>query len=88
MNKTILVTGGAGYNGSHAYKALAMHGYEPVKYDNLSRGKKWSVKCCPSEIGDILECGPLQSVLRKYYPIAVMYFAAFAHVLALDYLLN
>jgi NADPH:quinone reductase-like Zn-dependent oxidoreductase len=38
MSQSILVTGGAGYVGSHACKALAGAGYRPVVYDNLSRG--------------------------------------------------
>jgi UDP-glucose 4-epimerase len=40
----ILVTGGAGYIGSHACKVLAARGFEPVPYDNLSRGNRWAVK--------------------------------------------
>lgn len=56
MYKTVLVTGGAGYIGSHVFcKALTIHGFEPVTYDNLSRGNKWSVKWGPLEIGDILD---------------------------------
>jgi UDP-glucose 4-epimerase len=49
----ILVTGGAGYVGSHACKALAAKGFEPIAYDNLSRGNRWAVKWGPLEEGDI-----------------------------------
>ena len=51
----ILVTGGAGYIGSHACKALAAGGFEPVTYDNLSRGNRWAVKWGPLEAGDIAD---------------------------------
>ena len=44
MSKTILVTGGAGYVGSHACKALAVAGYTPIVYDNLSRGHREAVR--------------------------------------------
>jgi len=51
----VLVTGGAGYIGSHACKALAKAGYTPVTYDNLIYGHTWAVKWGPFEKGDILE---------------------------------
>jgi len=44
MGKGILVTGGAGYIGAHACKALAKAGYEPVAYDNLVYGHKEAVR--------------------------------------------
>ena len=53
MNKTILVTGGAGYIGSHACKALAQAGYLPVTYDNLSRGHRHAVRYGPLVEGDV-----------------------------------
>ena len=43
------VTGGAGYIGSHACKALARRSFEPITYDNLSRGNRWAVKWGPLE---------------------------------------
>ena len=51
----ILVTGGAGYIGSHACKALAAKGFEPIAFDNLSRGNRWAVKWGPLEQGDIAD---------------------------------
>ena len=51
--KAILVTGGAGYIGSHACKALSENGYLPVSYDNLSTGNAEAVKWGPLEYGDI-----------------------------------
>lgn len=76
----ILVTGGAGYIGSHACKALAAAGYSPITYDNLVYGHPWAVRWGPLEHGDILDRARLDAVLRKYQPAAVMHFAAFAYV--------
>ena len=76
----ILVTGGAGYIGSHACKALARAGYLPVAYDNLVYGHEWAVKWGPLERGDILERNRLDEVIRHYRPSAIMHFAAFAYV--------
>jgi UDP-arabinose 4-epimerase len=76
----ILVTGGAGYIGSHACKALAARGYVPITYDNLSRGNRWAVKWGPFEKGDIADLRQVRTVLEKYRPRAVMHFAAYASV--------
>jgi UDP-arabinose 4-epimerase len=76
----ILVTGGAGYIGSHACKALAAKGYVPITYDNLSRGNAWAVKWGPLERGDIADAQQLCAVLHKYQPRALMHFAAYAYV--------
>ena len=76
----ILVTGGAGYIGSHACKALAAGGFEPVTYDNLSRGNRWAVKWGPLEVGDIADEPRLREVLEEHQPAAAMHFAAFAYV--------
>ena len=76
----ILVTGGAGYIGSHACKALAMAGYTPVVLDNLVYGHEWAVKWGPLIHGDIFDRPLLDSIFRQYRPSAVMHFAAFAYV--------
>ena len=78
--KSVLVTGGAGYIGAHACKALAIGGYTPVTYDNLVNGHRQAVKWGPLEEGDIGDRGRLEAVLRKYDPAAVMHFAAYAYV--------
>lgn len=80
MSKTILVTGGAGYIGSHACKALARAGYEPVAYDNLSRGHRDAVRWGPFVEGDLADRDLLAATLRRCRIAAVMHFAAFAYV--------
>jgi UDP-arabinose 4-epimerase len=79
-NMRILVTGGAGFVGSHTCKALAGAGYEPVCYDNLSTGHKHAVRWGPLEVGDIRDAQRLCEVIRKYQPELTMHFAARAYV--------
>ncbi len=72
----ILVTGGAGYIGSHVVKALGEKGYEVVVYDNLSTGNKWAVlygKLIEADLSDHLT---IDSLLKEFKPHAVMHFAA------------
>ncbi len=76
----ILVTGGAGYIGSHACKALARAGYTPVTYDNLVTGWQDAVKFGPFEQGDLLDRARLDEVFAKYQPAAVIHFAALSQV--------
>ena len=76
----ILVTGGAGYIGSHACKALAAKGHVPVTYDNLSRGNLFAVKWGPLEKGDIADVQRMRAVLERYRPAALMHFAAYSYV--------
>jgi UDP-arabinose 4-epimerase len=78
--QTVLVTGGAGYIGSHACKALARAGYQPVVYDNLSRGHADAVKWGPLVKGDLGDTELLRQTLRQHRISAVMHFAAFAYV--------
>jgi UDP-glucose-4-epimerase GalE len=77
---SILVTGGAGYVGSHACKALAAAGHTPVVYDNLGRGHRELVRWGPLEVGDLRDAARLAEVLARHRPAAVMHFAAFAYV--------
>jgi len=78
--KDVIVTGGAGYIGSHTCKALAAAGYNPVTYDNLSLGNRWAVRWGPLEIGDIRDRARLAEVFRHYRPVGVLHFAALALV--------
>ncbi|MCS7266993.1 MAG: UDP-glucose 4-epimerase GalE [Geminicoccaceae bacterium] len=77
---TVLVTGGAGYVGSHACKALARAGFLPVTFDNLSTGNRWAVRWGPLEIGDVLDPPALHLAFKRHRPAAVMHFAAAALV--------
>lgn len=76
----ILVTGGAGYIGSHACKALAEAGHTPIAFDNLVYGHERLVQWGPLEKGDLSDRKSLDEVFRKYRPAAVMHFAAYAYV--------
>jgi len=80
MNKVILVTGGAGYIGSHVVKELRRKGYRPLVYDNLSTGHRWAVRDDELIEGDLGDQGYLQGILHKEKPLAVMHFAASALV--------
>jgi UDP-arabinose 4-epimerase len=78
--RTVLVTGGAGYIGSHVCKALALAGYVPIAYDNLSYGHAAAVKWGPLEVGDIRDALQLSAVMKKSAASAVIHLAAFAYV--------
>ena len=80
MRPRILVTGGAGYIGSHSCKALAAAGYEPVVYDNLSEGHRWAVNWGPLVVGDLADRPLLMETIRRYDVQAVMHFAAHGYV--------
>jgi UDP-glucose-4-epimerase GalE len=73
---TILVTGGAGYIGSHTCKALAAEGLFPVTFDNLSTGHEWAVRWGPLIIGDLCDRELLVRTMQKYRVQAVLHFAA------------
>jgi UDP-glucose-4-epimerase GalE len=76
----VLVTGGAGYIGSHTAKALAQAGHHPVVYDNLSKGHRWAVRWGPLVEGDLRDPGKLTATLREHRIEAVIHFAAFIAV--------
>ena len=76
----VLVTGGAGYIGSHACKALRAAGFTPVTYDNLVTGWKDAVKFGPFEQGELSDRARLDAVFAQYEPVAVMHFAALSQV--------
>src|SRR5918993_701761 len=76
----VLVTGGAGYIGSHTAKILAAAGHEPVVLDNLSEGHRWAVRWGPLIEGDLADGSLIQKVLADYEIQAVIHFAASAYV--------
>lgn len=76
----VLVTGGAGYIGSHTCKALAAKGYTPVVYDNLSEGHADFVQWGPLVEGDVAETQKLSATIARFRPAAVIHFAASAYV--------
>ena len=76
----VLVTGGAGYIGSHACKALRAAGFTPVTFDNLVTGWEEAVKFGPFERGDLLDRARLDEVFNTHQPVAVMHFAALSQV--------
>ena len=80
MSETILVTGGAGYVGSHACKVLARAGYRPITYDSLIHGHREAVRWGPLVEGDLADAGRLTDTLKRYDVAAVLHFAAFAYV--------
>jgi UDP-glucose-4-epimerase GalE len=73
---TVLVTGGAGYIGSHAAKALRQAGYRVVIYDNLSAGHRDATLGAPLIEGDIRDVDGVRRALRESGASAVMHFAA------------
>lgn len=79
-HRIVLVTGGAGYIGSHTCKALYEKGFHLVVYDNLIYGHRDFVKWGILEEGDIADQSRIESVIKKYNPAAVIHFAAFAYV--------
>jgi UDP-glucose-4-epimerase GalE len=79
-SKAVLVTGGAGYIGSHTCKALALAGYTPVTYDNLVHGHRWAVRWGPLVCGDVADAELLAETLRRHSIGAVIHFAGYAYV--------
>jgi UDP-arabinose 4-epimerase len=76
----ILVTGGAGFIGSHTCKALRAAGFDPISYDSLERGNPEAVQWGALEIGALADGSRLRDVLMRHRPAAVVHFAAFAYV--------
>lgn len=78
--KTVLVTGGAGYVGSHCCKAFARNGWQVVVFDDLSRGWREAVQWGPLIEGNLLDRAAIDSAIGKTRPDLVAHFAAFAYV--------
>jgi UDP-glucose-4-epimerase GalE len=77
---SVLVTGGAGYIGSHAAKALHRAGHRVVVFDNLVAGHREAVRYGELVEGDITDVAAVRSALRRHDVFAVMHFAAFLDV--------
>ena len=80
MPHKILVTGGAGYIGSHTCKALKRAGYEPITLDNLSLGHRDFVRWGPLVDGDIADTSAVKDACRDHQVVAAIHFAAYAAV--------
>jgi len=80
MTKRTLVTGGAGYIGSHTAKRLAHHNFVPIVLDNLSTGHRWAVRSAPLIVGDLADEELLQRVFKEHAIETVLHFAASAYV--------
>jgi UDP-glucose-4-epimerase GalE len=79
-SRAVLVTGGAGYIGSHATKALSRAGYQIVVFDNLAAGHREAVRYGELVEGDITDVAAVRDVLRRHDIFAVMHFAGFLDV--------
>ncbi len=80
MVDSVLVTGGAGYIGAHACKALARAGFLPVTFDNLTTGWAEAVKWGPLVQGDLMDRASIDAALAEHRPVAVLHFAALSLV--------
>jgi UDP-glucose 4-epimerase len=80
MAETVLVTGGAGYIGAHACKALARAGFLPVTFDNMATGWAEAVKWGPLVQGDLTDRASIDAALVAHRPVAVLHFAALSLV--------
>ena len=78
--KTILVTGGAGYIGSHVVKELHNEGYKPIIFDNLSTGNKFALKWGNFIYGDLNNINSIRKIFSDYSIDAVMHFASYSIV--------
>ncbi|MGU7768684.1 UDP-glucose 4-epimerase GalE [Burkholderia sp. MR1-5-21] len=76
----VLVTGGAGYIGSHTCKSLARAAHTPIAFDNLSSGHPDAVCWGPLHVGDILDADALDAAFAEHRPEMVIHFAALAYV--------
>ncbi|ATN33151.1 UDP-glucose 4-epimerase GalE [Rhizobium sp. ACO-34A] len=80
MSRTVLVTGGAGFIGSHICKALSHSGFIPVAYDNLSTGHADAVRWGPLIEADIADDDALRAAFDRFTPDCVIHCAANAYV--------
>lgn len=77
---SVLISGGAGYIGSHTAKSLVRAGFEPIVYDNLSTGHRCAVKWGQLVEADVCDQASLKRALKQYGVTAAIHFAAHAYV--------
>ncbi len=77
---SVLVTGGAGYIGSHTIRALRTAGFEVVAFDNLEFGAREAVLDTPLVVGDIADTSLVRAVCREHQVTGVIHFAAYKNV--------
>ena len=81
MSGTVLVTGGAGYIGSHTVRRLTRNGYQVAVFDNLSKGHRWAVpQDVPLIVGDIADTAHVAMTIRQFHVTSIVHFAAFSLV--------
>jgi UDP-glucose-4-epimerase GalE len=80
MSAVVLVTGGAGYIGSHVCKELSQEGITPICYDTLEKGHDWAVRWGPLERGDIGDRERLDEVFHRYRPRGIIHLAGYIEV--------
>jgi UDP-glucose 4-epimerase len=80
MAQNVIVTGGAGYIGAHACKALSRAGFTPVTFDDLSTGWAEAVKWGPLVRGDLMDRPAIDAAMAEHRPVAVLHFAALSLV--------
>jgi UDP-glucose 4-epimerase len=81
MSGTVLVTGGAGYIGSHTVRRLVQNGYQVAVFDNLSKGHRWAVpQDVPLIVGDIVDTAHVAMTIRQFRVTSIVHFAAFSLV--------
>jgi len=78
--RNVIVTGGAGYVGSHACAALSAAGFQPIVYDDLSNGHAAFVQWGPLEQGDIRDRSRLAAAFARWAPVGVLHFAGLIEV--------
>jgi UDP-glucose-4-epimerase GalE len=80
-SNAILVSGGAGYIGSHAVHALRQAGFAPIVVDSLINGHAWATKAAVEfRQGDIADSPLIRALVREFKPVAALHFAAFIEV--------
>lgn len=72
----VLVTGGAGYIGSHVVRQLDQAGHDIVVFDNLSTGYRWAVTAGDLVVGDLADEGAIEALFSAHDFDAVLHFAA------------